>query len=159
MDKKIAEGFAKGLSDLEIADKLGVSWRLVQNTRYALGLFKRARRGLAVDKDRIILMVREGISDKTIAQTVGCSLSTVSRYRHKEGIYIGTRNGDLETFNYLEDLNNWLASIKPQHVPESKYKKWLKTPTGQEFLEQNLAAKKRADDYPEHQRSSYGATR
>lgn len=156
MEQKIREGHENGLSDLAIADQLGVSWRRVQRIRYSLGLYKRTRRVKALDSEIIVSMIKDGISDKVVARVVGCSLSTVVRCRHKQGIYIKKRQDNEKIFDYHGELKSWLASIRPQHVPESEYREWLKTPVGQEFLEVHMNAEKRADDYPKHQRRNYG---
>jgi len=85
----IRDLFHDGLTDAEIAIMLDCSAVVVnQILCYELGL-KRKRKphcNERIDRDEVMKLVREGCSDKVIADIVGCKAQTVGVIRRKHGV-------------------------------------------------------------------------
>lgn len=82
---KVAELHARGMSDLEIARRIGISRSAVADQRNKLGLPAYKRRPI-IDPAELKKLWADGLTDSEIASRLECGVMTVNNARRKQGL-------------------------------------------------------------------------
>ena len=99
IDPVIRSGVESGKTYADIADSLGISYTSVFNRAVKIGIGKHHKNGFNISAERIMMLYKNGMKQKQIAEECGCSLSTVTITVKKSGCR--RRNDPLDTDEVL----------------------------------------------------------
>ena len=99
IDPVIRSGVESGKTYAYIADILGISYTSVFNRAVKIGIGEHHKNGFNISTERIMMLYKNGIKQKQIAEECGCSLSTVTVTVRKSGCR--RRNDPLDTDEVL----------------------------------------------------------
>ena len=118
IDPVIRSGVESGKTYAYIAESLGVSYTTVWNRAVKIGIGKRHKNGFNISTERIMMLYKNGMKQKQIAEECGCSLSTVVGTVRKSGCR--RRNDPL-------DLDKVLSLLEQGFTFEQTSKKYGKS--------------------------------
>jgi len=84
-DQQLIELHKQGITDREIAEKLGTFQSTVRTHRIRIGLKAHSRRLLFTDQ-QLIELYEKGLNDLEIGEMLGTAQSTVRKHRNRIGL-------------------------------------------------------------------------
>lgn len=91
---RFVELYEAGLTDLQIAQEMGISRYMAFTYRHEMGLKSKRSNVLAGHYDTVMKLYRAGKNDREIAEAIGVSDGVICEFRNKRGMPANRKRGE-----------------------------------------------------------------